>query len=91
MRQLTNAELRQLKAQAQRMNATFKVGREGLSPAFLAALNEALDHHALLKVKFDEFKQEKKALAPQLAERTGSHLVTRVGNVAVLYRPPTTD
>ena len=40
-----------------------------------------------MKVKFDDFKNQKKELAPQLAERSGSHLVTRVGNVAVLYRP----
>ena len=40
-----------------------------------------------VKVKFEEFKEQKKELAPQLAEKSGSHLVTRVGNVVVLYRP----
>ena len=84
---LTNAQVRDLKAQAQRLKATVKVGKEGLSPQFLAALNEVLQHHELVKVKFDEFKEQKKALAPQLAEKSGSHLVTRVGNVVVLYRP----
>lgn len=64
-----------------------KIGKEGLSPAFLAALDDLLKHHELVKVKFDEFKEEKKELTPQLAERTGSHLITRVGNVVVLYRP----
>ena len=38
-------------------------------------------------LKFDEFKEQKKELTPQLAEKTGSHLITRVGNVVVLYRP----
>jgi RNA-binding protein YhbY len=28
---------------------------------------------------------------PELAEKTGSHLVTRVGNVVVLYRPKPAD
>ena len=84
---LTNAQLRDLKARAQRMTAILKVGKEGLSPAFLAALDEALKHQELLKVKFDEFKRQKKELAPLLAEKSGSHLVTRVGNVVVLYRP----
>jgi RNA-binding protein YhbY len=37
-------------------------------------------------VKFAEFKEQKKDLAPQLAEKTGSHLVTLLGNVAVLFR-----
>jgi RNA-binding protein len=84
---LTNAQLRVLKAQAQRLKASLKVGKDGLSPQFLAALDEALKHHGLVKVKFDGFKEQKKELSPQLAEKTGSHLVTRVGNVVVLYRP----
>ena len=87
MLSLTNAQVRVLKAQAQRLKATVKVGKEGLSPQFLAALDGVLKHHALVKVKFDEFKEQKKELAPQLAERSRSHLVTRVGNVVVLYRP----
>ena len=84
---LTNAQLRDLKAQAQRLKATLKVGKEGLSPQFLAALDGVLKYHELVKVKFDEFKEQKKELAPQLAEKSSSHLVTRVGNVVVLYRP----
>jgi RNA-binding protein len=83
----TNAQIRVFKAQAQRLKVTLKVGKEGFSPQFLAALNDALKHHELVKVKFDDFKEQKKELAPQLAEKSGSHLVTRVGNVAVLFRP----
>ena len=87
MDSLSNAQIRDLKAQAQRLKATLKIGKEGLSPQFLAALDEILKHRQLVKVKFDEFKEQKKELAPQLAEKSGSHLVTRVGNVVVLYRP----
>ena len=91
MLSLTNAQLRDLKAQAQRLKATLKIGKEGLSPNFLAALDEVLKHRELVKVKFDEFKEQKKELAPQLAEKSHSHLVTRVGNVVVLYRPKPID
>lgn len=84
---LTNAQTRTFKAQAQRLKATLEVGKEGLSPKFLAALDDALKRLELVKVKFGQFKEQKKELAPQLAEKSGSHLVTRVGNVVVLYRP----
>jgi RNA-binding protein len=87
MDSLTNAQIRTLQARAQRLKATLKIGKEGLGPRFLAALDDALKHHELVKVKFDGFKEQKKELAPQLAEKTASHLVTRVGNVAVLFRP----
>ena len=84
---LNNAQIRSLKARAQSLKATLKVGKEGLSPRFLAALDEELKRHELVKVKLDDFKEQKKELAPQLAEKSNSHLVTRVGNVVVLYRP----
>lgn len=87
MDSLTNAQIRDFKAQAQRLKALLKVGKGCLSPKFLAALDDALNHHALVKVKFDDHTEEKKELAPQLAEKTGSHLITRVGNVVVLHRP----
>jgi RNA-binding protein len=87
MNSLNSSEVRRLKAQAQVLKATLKVGRSGLSGPFLQALDEALTHHALLKVKFDEFKDQRKELAAQMAERSGSHLITVVGHVAVLYRP----
>lgn len=84
---LTNAQIRDLKARAQRLKAGLRIGKEGLSPQFFAALDDMLRHQELVKVKFDYFKEEKKELTPQLAEKSASHLVTRVGNVVVLYRP----
>jgi RNA-binding protein len=86
MDSLNNAQIRDLKARAQRLKATLKIGKEGISPQFLTALEGVFKHHELVKVKFVEFKEQKKELTPLLAERSGSHLVTRVGNVVVLFR-----
>ena len=84
---LTNAQLRKFKAAAQLMNANLKVGKAGLSDGFIRTVVAELARHELVKIKFVEFKEEKKTLAPLLAEKTGSHLVMRVGNVMVLHRP----
>ena len=83
---LTGAERRKLRGQAQRLDATLKVGRAGLSAPFLQALDDALKRAELVKVRFDEFKTERKQLAPQLAEKTASELICLVGHVAVFYR-----
>jgi len=91
MDSLTNAQIRDLKARGQRLKAMLKIGKEGLSPQFMAALDEMLKSHELVKVKFDDFKDQKKELAPQMAEKSGSHLVARVGNVALLFRPKKQD
>ena len=87
MSELTNTTLRELKARAQLLKPTLKVGKDGLSPQFIVEVDQTLKHLELIKVKFDSFKEEKKELALQLAERTSSHIVTRVGHVVVLFRP----
>jgi RNA-binding protein len=86
MEELSNPQIRKLKGLAQRMDASLKVGKQGLSEPFLKSLDEELTRHELVKVKFAEFKEQKKELAPQLAEKTGSYLITLLGNVAVLFR-----
>lgn len=85
--ELSGAEKKRLRGEAQRLKPLVHIGKHGLSDALLRSLDEALTHHGLVKVKFDEFKDQKKELAPQLAEKSGSELIARVGNVAVLYRP----
>jgi RNA-binding protein len=89
MQTLTNPELRQLKARAQLLEPMFKVGKAGLSEAFVKSVADGLTHHELVKVKFVEFKDEKKTLAPELADKTSSQVIMRVGNVVVLYRAKT--
>jgi RNA-binding protein len=84
--QLTNAQLRKLKALAQHLEPIVRVGKSGVSEAFLQSLDEALANHELVKVKFADFKEEKKTLAPLIAQKSSSVLVTRLGNVVVLYR-----
>lgn len=84
---LTNPQIRKFKAAAQLMEPMLKVGKAGLSDGFIRTVSEELARHELVKIKFAEFKADKKTLAPLLAEKTASHLVMRVGNVMVLHRP----
>ena len=83
---LTNAAKRELKARAQRLEPVVKIGHAGVTSEFLASLDRALSDHELVKIRFTDFKEEKKTLAPQIAEKTGSELIARVGNVAVFFR-----
>ncbi len=63
-----------------------KVGKDGLSPEFLKAVDDALTHHELVKVKFDDFKEEKRELGRKLIDTVGASLIMQVGHVVVLFR-----
>lgn len=86
MERLPGPKLRHLKGLAQRLEPVARVGKAGLSESFMKSLDEALTIHELVKVKFADLKDQKKELAPVMAERTSSILVMQVGNVVVLYR-----
>ena len=84
---LSNRETRELKARAQHLEAVLKLGKAGVTEGFIKSLDQVLKDHELVKVKLADFKDQRKEIAPQLAEKTGSHLVALVGHVIVLYRP----
>jgi len=83
---LSNPQIRKLKALAQRLEPIVYVGKAGVTDALLASVEQALNDHELIKIKFTAFKEEKESLATEIAARTHSELVWIVGHVAVLYR-----
>ena len=64
------------------------VGQKGVSPTLLKAMNEALDRHELIKVKFIESKEKakKQALIEQIGNAVPCNLVGMVGHMAIFYR-----
>jgi RNA-binding protein len=87
LERLTNSQISKFKSAAQLLEPMLKVGKAGLSEGFIKSVDAALAQHELVKIKFSDFKEQKKELAPLLAEKTSSHLIMRVGNVMVLHRP----
>lgn len=87
LERLTNSQISKFKSAAQLLDPMLKVGKAGLSEGFIKSVDAALAQHELVKIKFADFKEQKKELAPLLAEKTSSHLIMRVGNVMVLHRP----
>ncbi len=80
--------LRELKSRAQLLKPVIKLGKAGATSEFLAELNKLLDLHGLVKLRFEGFKDERKTLSKELAEKTGSTLVQQVGHTAVYHRIP---
>ncbi|PPU28808.1 ribosome assembly RNA-binding protein YhbY [Xanthomonas arboricola] len=85
---LTSAQNRFLRGQAHDLKALLQTGGKGVTPAFLAELEEVLERHELIKVKVtSEDREARDAMVADLTEKTGSALVQRIGHVAILYRP----
>ncbi|MCE4371532.1 ribosome assembly RNA-binding protein YhbY [Xanthomonas hortorum] len=85
---LTSAQNRFLRGQAHDLKALLQTGGKGVTPAFLAELEEVLERHELIKVKVaSEDREARDAMIADITHKTGSALVQRIGHVAILYRP----
>ncbi|KRG66326.1 RNA-binding protein YhbY [Stenotrophomonas chelatiphaga] len=85
---LTASQTRFLRGQAHDLKALLQIGGKGVTPAFLAELEEVLERHELIKVKVAaEDREARDAMVSELVTTTGAALVQRIGHVAVLYRP----
>ena len=86
MAQLKGWQKQHLRSMAHHLKPVVQIGKNGLSDAFIAQVNKALDDHELIKVKFQNFKDEKDALTAELLEKTQSEFIGALGNVLILYR-----
>lgn len=75
-----------LRGLAHGLRPVVQVGKNGITPELIKAVDEALEAHELIKVKFVEFKEERKALSEEIGEKTSSEPVGLIGNVVVFYR-----
>jgi RNA-binding protein len=80
--------LRELKARSQKLKPVVHVGHEGITDALIAALDQALADHGLVKVRFTDHKSERKQLSSDLATQTNSRRILLVGHTVTLYRTP---
>lgn len=62
------------------------LGKGGPTPAFAAQLGLLLEHHELVKVKFVNFKDDKRTIADNLAIATKSEVVRLIGNTVIFYK-----
>jgi RNA-binding protein len=65
------------------------IGGNGVSEQVIRTINEELEMKELIKIKFVEFKEQKKELFPQIAEKVQALAIDLIGNMGILYRQNT--
>jgi len=83
---LTSRQRSYLMSLANTLEPIVSVGKMGATEQVSKALSKALADHEVVKVRFQDFKDEKSDLAYALAMTCKAELVRLVGNVAVFYK-----
>ncbi len=86
MPDLTGAQKKHLRGLAHDLKPVVRIGHGGLSETVLAGLEEALESHELIKIKFSDFRDAKRQLTAEINAQLGSQQVGAVGHVVILYR-----
>lgn len=89
---LNNKQKQYLKGLAHPLKPVVMLGNNGLTEGVLAEIEQALQHHELIKVKVAAEERETKTLiADAIVRETKAINVQTIGNMLVLYRPSTED
>ncbi|WP_019896010.1 ribosome assembly RNA-binding protein YhbY [Hydrogenovibrio halophilus] len=84
---LNTAQKKFLKGIAHGLKPVVMIGANGLTPAVSEAVEEALSHHELLKVKMAEDDREiRQAMIEALTRQTGAQVLQSIGKIVVLFR-----
>ena len=76
-----------LRSQAQLLDATVQVGKDGLIPEVTEQVSEALEARELVKINVQRnCLEDVKEIAQTLSERTRSDVVQVIGRKITLYR-----
>ncbi len=88
MGKLKGYQKKYLKGIVHGMKPLVFVGQKGLSPTLINAVDESLEKHELIKIKFIDFKEknQKEEISGAIEKETASELVGMVGHVAIFYR-----
>ncbi len=86
MKKLEGLQRKYLRGVAHGLKPVVFIGQKGLTPEVLSSAGKAFERHELIKVKFLEFKDEKKNLSKEIEEKTKSEIVGMIGNIAIFYK-----
>ena len=83
---LTGYQRSALLKEAHHRKPVATIGKAGPGPEVRAHIDRELEHHELIKIKFADFKEERREITSELCDALGAVLVAVIGNVGIIYR-----
>lgn len=84
--EITSKQRKTLEKLANSLSPIIIVGANGLTPTLQEKVVQCLTQHELIKIKFNDFKDEKAELSNKIAQDADANLVRIIGNTAIFYR-----
>lgn len=86
---LSSSEKKALRGQAMSLKPLIQIGKSGISPAVISAMDKALDEKHLVKVRMiNDDRDQRAEWAKQLSQECPSEITGQVGKTYSFYRRP---
>ncbi len=88
MEKLKGFQKQYLRGIAHELKPYVFIGQKGITASLIKSVDEALDKHELIKVRFIDFKEKdmKKEITAEIEKLAVCELVGAIGHVAIFYR-----
>jgi len=86
MEKLNSRQRNLLRKKAHNLKPVVIIGKNGVTAEIISAVDAALADHELIKIKFLDFKEDRKVLSSSLSISVKADVISVIGNIAILYR-----
>lgn len=88
MGSLKGSQRKYLRGLAHSLKPVVFIGKQGVVASVIRAVDEALDAHELIKLRFIDFKEkeQKEELSAKIGKETSSECVGLIGHQSIFYR-----
>ena len=86
MEKLNSRQRNLLRKKAHNLKPVIIIGKNGVTAEIISAVDAALTDHELIKIKFLDFKEDRKTLSSSLSISVKANVISVIGNIAILYR-----
>ena len=86
---LNSRQRKFLRSKAHHLKAVVIIGRADINKSVIKTVDECLDSHELIKIKFNSHKDSKDKIINSINKSLRSECVGIIGNVAIIFRQNT--
>jgi len=86
LKKKSNCQKSYLRKEGQALKPVIQIGKNGLSESLIESIQEALNNHELVKIKFVEHKDKKHQIIESIIRETESQLIQTLGHTILIFR-----
>jgi RNA-binding protein len=83
---LNPGQAKKLRSLAHHLDPVVWVGKQGVTPALIEKVDQSLNSHELIKIRFLEYKEKKRELAEEIAQQVNGEIAGVIGHILILFR-----